>query len=228
MAESPAATVAWQALAMMSSDGGDPVRRSSVRRRVTKETTISVALDIDGGGRHDVRTGLPFFDHMLSQLAKHGGFDLDLEATGDLEVDAHHTVEDTGILLGQCLAEALADRRGVRRFADVSIPLDEALVDVALDLSGRPYIRYEVEIPEDAAPLGQPGFDPQLAEEFWRAFATAAGITLHVEMRCGKNIHHILEASFKGVARALRDAVRVEGDSVPSTKGSLGEGTASL
>ena len=193
--------------------------RSAKRRRVTKETSIELALVVDGSGEAAVTTGLPFFDHMLAQLGKHGGFDLELRASGDLEVDAHHTVEDVGIALGEALAEALGDKAGIRRFASISLPLDEALVDVALDLSGRPYLHYEVEpAPE---PLGSPPFDPQLAEEFWRAFATAAGVTLHLRMRSGKNPHHVLEASFKGVARALRDAVRVEGGDIPSTKGTL-------
>ncbi|TML59651.1 MAG: imidazoleglycerol-phosphate dehydratase HisB [Actinobacteria bacterium] len=193
--------------------------RTAKRRRVTKETSIELALVLDGSGEAAVTTGLPFFDHMLAQLGKHGGFDLELRASGDLEVDAHHTVEDVGIALGEALAEALGDKAGIRRFASISLPLDEALVDVALDLSGRPYLHYEVEpAPE---PLGSPPFDPQLAEEFWRAFATAAGLTLHLRMRSGKNPHHVLEASFKGVARALRDAVRVEGGDIPSTKGTL-------
>ena len=193
--------------------------RTAKRRRVTNETSIELALVLDGSGEAAVTTGLPFFDHMLAQLGKHGGFDLELRASGDLEVDAHHTVEDVGIALGEALAEALGDKAGIRRFASISLPLDEALVDVALDLSGRPYLHYEVEpAPE---PLGSPPFDPQLAEEFWRAFATAAGLTLHLRMRSGKNPHHVLEASFKGVARALRDAVRVEGGDIPSTKGTL-------
>jgi len=186
---------------------------------VTKETAIEIDLDLDGSGRAQVGTGLPFFDHMLAQLGKHGGFDLTLSAQGDLEVDAHHTVEDVGIALGECLREALGDKAGVRRFASVSLPLDESLVDVALDLSGRPYLHYAVE--PGSEPLGTPPFDPQLAEEFWRAFATSAAITLHLDLRRGKNPHHILEASFKAVARALRDAVRVEGSEVPSTKGRL-------
>ncbi len=156
---------------------------------------------------------------MVDQLGRHGGFDLELTATGDLQVDAHHTVEDVGIALGECLREALGDKAGVRRFASMSLPLDEALVEVALDLSGRPYLHYDVE--PGSEPLGTPPFDPQLAEEFWRAFATSALLTLHLELKRGKNSHHILEASFKAVARALRDAVRVEGTGVPSTKGML-------
>ena len=182
---------------------------------------IAVDLDVDGTGVIEVSTGLPFFDHMVSQLARHGGMDLSLSAAGDLHVDAHHTVEDVGIVMGECLAEALGDKSGVRRFASIALPLDEALVEVALDLSGRPYLAYDVALGDDRAPLGTPPFEPQLAEEFWRAFATAAALTLHVRLVTGKNTHHILEASFKAVARCLRDAVRVEGGGVPSTKGTL-------
>lgn len=193
--------------------------RSADRSRMTKETSIEVRLELDGSGSADVNTGIPFFDHMIEQLGKHGGFDLGLTAEGDLTVDTHHTVEDVGIALGECLRQALGDKAGVRRFASVALPLDEALIEVALDLSGRPFLHYELEAVSE--PLGSPGFDPQLAEEFWRAFVTAAGITLHLRMRSGRNAHHILEASFKGVARALRDAVRIEGLGVPSTKGTL-------
>ena len=195
--------------------------RRSTRRRATQETTIEVVLELDGTGAGEARTGLPFFDHMLAQLGRHGGFDLRVDATGDLAVDAHHTVEDVGIVVGEALAEALGDKAGIRRFGSVSLPLDEALVDVALDLSGRPYLVYEVAASPDAMALGDPPFEAQLAEEFWRAFATAGNVTLHIRMRSGRNTHHILEASFKGVARALRDAVRVEGTGVPSTKGTL-------
>jgi len=193
--------------------------RVATRSRVTKETSIEIRLDLDGSGQTSVATGVPFFDHMISQLGRHGGFDLDLKAEGDLDVDTHHTVEDVGIALGECLREALGDKAGVRRFASIAVPLDEALIEVAVDLSGRPYLLYEVEPGGEA--LGVPPFDPQLAEEFWRAFVTSAAVTLHLRMRSGKNNHHILEASFKGVARALRDAVRIEGGGVPSTKGSL-------
>ena len=197
--------------------------RVAQQRRETKETTIDISVSIDGSGRTAVETGIPFYDHMLSQLGRHGGFDLDIAATGDLSVDTHHTVEDVGILLGGVFKEALGDKAGVRRFASINVPLDEALIEVALDLSGRPFLVYEVDLPVDAAPLGNPGFDPQLAEEFWRAFVTSAAITLHIRMKSGKNVHHILEATFKGVARALRDAVRIEGSAneVPSTKGVL-------
>jgi imidazoleglycerol-phosphate dehydratase len=200
---------------------GAPATRQARRDRATKETTIAVALDLDGAGRAEVSTGLPFFDHMVEQLGKHASFDLSVKAQGDLQIDAHHTVEDVGIVLGGCLAEALGDKAGVRRFASILLPLDEALIEVALDLSGRPYLAYGLDFAPDTPGLGSPPFDPQLAEEFWRAFATAANLTLHIRRLEGKNTHHMLEASFKGVARCLRDAVRVEGGGVPSTKGSL-------
>ena len=158
---------------------------------------------------------------MVEQLGRHASFDVTLQAAGDLQVDAHHTVEDVGIVLGGCLVEALGDKAGVRRFASVLLPLDEALVEVALDLSGRPYLAYGLEFAPDTPGLGSPPFNPQLAEEFWRAFATAAGVTLHIRLLEGRNTHHILEASFKGVARCLRDAVRLEGGGIPSKKGSL-------
>jgi imidazoleglycerol-phosphate dehydratase len=195
--------------------------RQATTTRSTRETEISVTLCVDGTGQVAVSTGLPFFDHMLEQLGRHGGFDLAVDAKGDLAVDAHHTVEDVGIVVGRTLAEALGAKVGVRRFASSLIPLDEALVEVALDLSGRPFLAYEVPFAPDAPGLGSPPFDPQLAEEFWRALVTAAGITLHVRLREGRNTHHVLEAAFKGVARALRDAVRVEGGGIPSTKGTL-------
>ena len=194
--------------------------RTSTRSRSTKETSIELSLDLDGAGTSEASTGLPFFDHMLDQLSRHGGFGLSVRAEGDLEVDAHHTVEDTGIVLGEAFREALGDKAGVRRFASITVPLDEAAVEVVLDLSGRPYLHYEVDFPGEKI-LGDPPFDPQLAEEFWRAFATAAAVTLHIVMRRGRNTHHIVEASFKGVARAIRDAVRVEGSALPSTKGTL-------
>jgi imidazoleglycerol-phosphate dehydratase len=194
--------------------------RSAQRSRTTKETAIDIRLDLDGSGAVAVTTGIPFFDHMLTQLGKHGGLDLVIEASGDLEIDAHHTVEDTGILLGEVFRDALGDKAGVRRFASVAVPLDEALVEVALDLSGRPYFHYDVDFPGQQI-LGDPPFDPQLCEEFWRAFVVASAITLHVTKARGVNTHHIIEASFKAVARALRDAVRVEGTGVPSTKGVL-------
>ncbi len=191
--------------------------RSATLRRETKETTVEVTLVIDGTGTTSVATGIPFFDHMLEQLGKHAGFDLTVEAQGDLAVDLHHTVEDVGIVIGNALREALGDKAGVRRFANALVPLDEALVQVALDLSGRPYLVYDVD------PISEwiGTFDPQLAEEFWKGFVDGARVTLHLRSISGKNGHHVIEASFKGVARALRDAVRVEGSGVPSTKGTL-------
>ncbi len=194
--------------------------RTGVISRVTKETAIEITLALDGRGDTDVSTGLPFFDHMLDQLGRHGSFDLNIEATGDLSIDAHHTVEDVGIALGETFAGALGDKRGVRRFASNVVPLDEAAVEIVLDLSGRPYFHYEVDFPGEKI-LGDPPFDPQLVEEFWRAFVTSAGVTLHIVGLRGKNTHHIIEAMFKGVARSLRDAVAVEGDVLPSTKGTL-------
>ena len=191
-------------------------RRAEVRRE-TKETTVALSLTVDGSGTTSVATGIPFFDHMLEQLGKHAGFDLRIEAKGDLDVDLHHTVEDVGIVLGNALREALGDKQGVRRFANALVPLDEALVQVALDLSGRPFLVYAVD------PISEwiGTFDPQLAEEFWKGFVDGARVTLHVRSITGKNGHHVIEASFKGVARALRDAVKVEGETVPSTKGTL-------
>ena len=191
--------------------------RTAQIQRDTKETRISGTLKIEGRGRYNVSTGIRFFDHMLELFTKHGGFDLTLKADGDLDVDQHHTVEDVGIVLGTAFKESLGDKAGVRRFANSLVPLDEALVQVALDLSGRPFLVYDV----DPVVEWIGTFDPQLCEEFWRGFAFAAGITLHLRSLSGKNGHHVIEASFKGVARALRDAVRVEGTGVPSTKGVL-------
>jgi imidazoleglycerol-phosphate dehydratase len=192
--------------------------RSAEQHRTTKETSIDVVLDLDGSGAASAETGIPFFDHMLEQLGKHARFDLTVAAKGDLEVDLHHTVEDVGIAIGTCLTEALGDKAGVRRFSSSLVPLDEALVQVALDLSGRPFLVYDVDPVSEW--IGT--FDPQLCEEFWRAFTVAAAITLHVRSLTGRNGHHVIEASFKGVAVALRDAVRVDGTGgVPSTKGTL-------
>lgn len=196
-----------------------PDRSASASRR-TAETDITIELDVDGTGRTECSTGLPFFDHMLDQLGRHGGMDLTVRADGDVEIDSHHTVEDTGILLGNVLREALGDKSGVRRFASIRVPLDEAVVEAVLDLSGRPYLHYEIDPPGEKI-LGDPPFDPQLMEEFWRAVVTAAGLTLHLTLIRGRNTHHIIEASVKAAARAMRDAVRVEGTGVPSTKGVL-------
>jgi len=190
------------------------------RSRATKETSVDVAINLDVPSHADISTGIPFFDHMLDQLAKHGGFGLKAHAKGDLYIDTHHTIEDVSIALGEAFREALGDKAGIRRFASGAFPLDEALVEVSLDLSGRPFVAWKVEIPE-VLPLGNPPFDPQLAEHAVSSFATAAAITLHVTKRAGTNAHHIIEATFKGLARCLRDAARVESASVPSTKGTL-------
>ena len=195
--------------------------RTATRSRTTKETSIEISIDLDGSGRTDVSTGIPFYDHMLDQLGRHGGFDLTIKAEGDLHIDTHHTVEDVAIALGEAFREALGDKAGVRRFASGKYPLDEALVDVALDLSGRAHVEWIVPMPE-SLPLGDPAFDPQLAEHAVTSFAQAAAMTLHVELVRGRNVHHIIEATFKGLARSLRDAVRVESEGgVPSTKGVL-------
>ena len=193
--------------------------RTGTIQRTTKETRIDVRVDLDGGEIH-VATGLPFFDHMLDQLGRHGGFGVHVEAEGDLHVDGHHTVEDVGIALGQAFKAALGDKAGVARFASGLFPLDEALIEVALDLSGRPWCTWEVPFGE-VLPLGTPPFNPEMAGHFWQSFATTAGITLHVRKKAGDNTHHVIEAAFKGVARSLRAAVKVEGADVPSTKGTL-------
>ncbi len=196
-------------------------RRTAKRSRITKETSIDLSIDIDGTGSTDISTGIPFYDHMLDQLGRHGGFDLSIHATGDLHIDTHHTVEDVAITLGEAFREALGAKIGVRRFASGLYPLDEALVEVALDLSGRPYFVWEVDLPAESLALGSPAFDPQLTEHAIGSFATAAGLTLHVTLKRGRNVHHIIEATFKGLARCLRDAVRVESGDLPSTKGIL-------
>lgn len=193
--------------------------RSATITRTTGETDITVTLELDGSGTTSVETGVPFFDHMLDAFGRHGLFDLSVSAKGDLEIDAHHTVEDVGIVIGQCLSEALGDKAGIRRFGDAEIPMDEALVQSAVDISGRGQLHYAVELPIEV--IGT--FDTTLAKEFLVALATNAGVTLHVRSIAGENAHHIVEAAFKAVARALREAVerdeRVVG--VPSTKGAL-------
>ena len=194
--------------------------RTAERQRQTKETSIDLFVNVDGSGKVEVSTGLPFFDHMLRQRGKHSRFDLRVDCQGDIDIDSHHTVEDVGIALGEAFGDALGDKHGVRRFASISVPLDEAAVDVILDLSGRPFLHYEIDPPGEKI-LGDPPFDPQLCEEFWRAFVMASGITLHLVLVRGKNTHHIIEASFKAVARALYDAVRIADDVMPSTKGVL-------
>ncbi len=195
--------------------------RAAARSRATKETSVEIEIDLDGTGRADISTGISFFDHMLEQIAKHGGIDLKIAASGDLEVDTHHTIEDVGIVLGEVLREALGAKVGIERYASRLIPLDEAAIEVALDISGRPFLVYEVPFAPDTPGLGQPPYDPQLTEEFFRALTTSAGLTLHVRLRSGRNVHHIAEATFKAFARCLRDAIRVSGAQIPSTKGSL-------
>ncbi|MGZ8598878.1 MAG: imidazoleglycerol-phosphate dehydratase HisB [Actinomycetota bacterium] len=191
--------------------------RTSTVERATKETNVRIELSLDGSATASADTGLPFFDHMLQQLGTHAGFDLAVTAKGDLQVDGHHTVEDVGLALGQALKEALGDKRGIRRFASATVPLDEAAVEVALDLSGRPFVAHEVDVPAET--IGT--YDTGLTEDFVRAFATAAEVTLHVRLKAGRSPHHVVEAEFKALATCLRDAVRVVGGDVPSTKGSL-------
>jgi imidazoleglycerol-phosphate dehydratase len=192
--------------------------RSSKVSRTTKETDVSVELTLDGQGMSEADTGLPFFDHMLEQLGKHAGWDLSVTSKGDLDVDGHHTIEDVGLALGQALAEALGDKAGIRRFASITVPLDEAAVEVALDLSGRNFVLHEVDVPAET--IGT--FDSGLVEDFVRAFAQAADLTVHVRLRSGRSPHHVVEAEFKALAKALGDACAPTGrDGVPSTKGSL-------
>jgi imidazoleglycerol-phosphate dehydratase len=191
--------------------------RTARVERATKETTVTVELELDGSGKAQADTGIPFLDHMLEQLGKHGRFDLSVAAKGDLEIDAHHTVEDIGIATGQALAEALGDKAGIRRFGHSTVPLDEARVAVALDLSGRPHVEFDV--PVAAEVIGT--YDPGLTEDFIRAFATTAQMTLHAKAEAGRAPHHIVEALFKALAVALRDAVTVIGGDTPSTKGVL-------
>ena len=196
--------------------------RTSRRERRTKETEIEVKLDLDGSGEAEVGTGIGFFDHMLDALARHGGFDLSLRCKGDLHIDAHHTVEDVGIVLGAAFLEALGDKRGIVRFADATVPLDEALVRAVVDISGRPFLHFGVETPAGQPRIGD--FDAALAAEFWRAFATEARVTMHIDLIRGDNAHHIVEAAFKSAARALRVATRIDPERsavVPSTKGVL-------
>ena len=194
-------------------------RRRALVQRKTKETEIRVALDLDGSGSYQVSTGIPFFDHMLESFAKHGVFDLELAATGDLAVDLHHTVEDVGITLGQAVREALGDASGIRRYGNQILPMAEAKVEVAVDVSNRPYLVYRV--PLDHSMIGT--FDGRLTEDFLYAFAHNAGLDLHVELRYGQSPHHVVEAVFKGVARALRVALERDprGVGLPTVKGAL-------
>ena len=194
------------------------MNRTARVERTTKETDVKVELNLDGGANSSSDTGMPFFDHMLSQLGKHAGWDLTVTCSGDLEVDGQHTAEDVGLALGQALAEALGDKAGVRRFASITVPLDEAAVEVALDLSGRTFVVYEVDVPAET--IGT--FDTGLVEDFVRALAQAAELTLHVRLKSGRSPHHVVEAAFKGMAKALGDACSLTGrGGIPSTKGTL-------
>jgi imidazoleglycerol-phosphate dehydratase len=191
--------------------------RTATVERGTRETGITVSVDLDGSGTSRITTGVPFFDHMLDQLGRHGRLDLVVTAKGDLEIDAHHTVEDTGIALGMALAEAWGEREGVERFGDATVPIDEALTRAAIDLSGRPYLVWDVTTPVELVGT----FETTLVKHFFEALVANARITLHVENLAGENSHHIFESVFKAVAVALRRAVQVTGAGVPSTKGVL-------
>jgi len=195
------------------------MRKGAVSRK-TNETSIDVSVDLDGTGKSDIATGVGFFDHMLDQLARHSLVDMTIRAAGDRHIDDHHTVEDVGIALGQALREALGDKRGVTRYADCLLPMDEALTRVALDISGRPFLVFRTEFPTHK--IG--GFDVELVREFFQALSVHAGLTLHIETLYGANSHHIAESCFKGVARALGAALAIDARqaaSVPSTKGAL-------
>ncbi|HMA50452.1 MAG TPA: imidazoleglycerol-phosphate dehydratase HisB [Magnetospirillaceae bacterium] len=196
------------------------MRQASVERN-TKETQIKARVDLDGQGVYHVSTGIGFLDHMLEQLSRHSLIDLDVEASGDLHIDNHHTTEDSGIAIGEAVAKALGDRKGITRYGDALIPMDETLVRVAIDLSNRPYLIWRVSLQRDK--LGT--MDTELFKEWFQAFAQAAGATLHVEVLYGENTHHMIEACYKGLARALRQALTLDprkADAVPSTKGVLG------
>lgn len=194
----------------------EAIKRESYKKRITKETEIEVKLCLDGGDIK-INTGIGFFDHMLNSFAFHGGFGLDLSVKGDLDVDMHHTVEDTGIVLGTAFREALGDKVGIRRFADVHIPMDEALGFAAVDVSGRPWLTFDAAFPQGI--IGS--YESCLTEEFFRAFAINAGITLHLRVLYGSNSHHMTEALFKAAARALSEALTIVDNNLPSTKGVL-------
>jgi imidazoleglycerol-phosphate dehydratase len=195
------------------------MREATVARK-TNETEIEVRVNLDGAGRYDVSTGIGFLDHMLQQLSRHGLIDLNVRAKGDLHIDFHHTTEDTGIVLGQAVSKALGDRRGIKRYASALIPMDETLTRVAIDVSNRPYLIWKVNFPREA--VGE--MNTELFKEWFQAFAQSAGVTLHVENLYGENSHHIIESCYKGLARALREAIAIdprEAGLVPSTKGTL-------
>ncbi len=193
--------------------------RSATAKRATKETDIEVTVDLDGGGKADVQTPLPFLSHMLEQIARHGLFDVTIRAKGDVEIDGHHTTEDLAVLLGQAFAKALGDKAGIARYGSATLPMDEARATVALDLSGRPYFVWEVPLPKGK--LGE--FDTELAEVFFEGFARGAMCNLHVVLHAGTNMHHIVEICFKALAKALMAATRVDprASGIPSTKGTL-------
>jgi imidazoleglycerol-phosphate dehydratase len=192
-------------------------RRGEVARK-TKETDVTVALDLAPGAAR-ISTGIPFFDHMLEQLSRHGGMALEVRAAGDLQVDAHHTVEDVGIGIGEALRQALGDKSGLARYGDAVVPLDEALVEVVVDLSGRPHLTWNANFPSGKSFIGQ--YDVDLTQDFFQALVNHARMCLHVNVRYGRNLHHVVEAIFKAAARALRAATAVEGNALPSTKGVL-------
>jgi imidazoleglycerol-phosphate dehydratase len=195
------------------------MQRTGSLERKTTETDIRLTISLDGGGKAEVATGVGFFDHMLTLFTKHGLFDLAVKATGDLQVDAHHTVEDVGIVLGQAMAKALGDKSGIRRYGTAFVPMDEALAMVVIDVSGRPFLQYDVDVP----PGMIDGYATELTEEFLRALAVNAGLTVHVRLLSGRNAHHIIEAVFKALGRALSEATRVDGRiaGVMSSKGVL-------
>lgn len=204
-----------------------PVARRATIKRATKETQIEATVNLDGAGNYDVATGIGFLDHMVEQLSRHSLIDIHLRAKGDLHIDFHHTTEDVGIVLGEAVSKALGERKGIMRYGDAMIPMDETLTRVALDASNRPYLIWKVAFTRPK--LGD--MDTELFKEFFQAFAQAAGLTLHVENLYGENNHHIVESCFKGLARALRTAVSIDprkADAIPSTKGVLGGGSADI
>lgn len=192
--------------------------RTARVERSTKESSVLVEINLDGTGNVSVETGVPFFDHMMSQLGKHSGIDLTIQTKGDIEVDSHHTVEDTSLAFGQALREALGDKAGIRRFGDALVPIDESLTQVAIDLSGRPYLVYRQ--PEIVELIGT--FDTTLGKHIWESIVAEARIAIHIRVLEGRNAHHVFESQFKAVARALRDAIKLDGVAgIPSTKGTL-------
>lgn len=195
------------------------MKRKARLERKTNEVKVTVDLTVDGSGKYNIQTGIPFFNHMLNQFARHGYFDIKIKAIGDTEVDFHHTVEDVGITLGQAFSKALSDKKGIRRFSHTYIPFDDTLVFAAIDLSGRPYFVFNADIPKSK--VGE--FDVELAEEFFKSFTNNLNCNLHIDLRYGTNLHHSIEAMFKAAGRVLDDACTVDGrsNSVPSTKGKL-------